>query len=55
MRQETTLHNQSTFFNTIEATRLEYPALPLCLATQVYTGPKTILAKEELSDLRYWA
>ena len=52
----TVLMDTSTFYDTIhlarlqdEAVKLQYPPLLLELAMQLYTGPKAILAEQELT------
>ena len=52
----TVLLDMSTFYDTIDLKRLQetamdlhYPPLALEFATQVYSGPKAILAEAELS------
>ena len=52
----TVLMDMSTFYDTInltrlqeEALKLQYPPLMLELAMQLYTGPKAILAEQELT------
>lgn len=56
----TVLMDMSTFYDCIDlrtlataAQELNYPALPLWFALQLYTGPKAIQAEAELSEFFY--